>query len=825
MKGIWAAVVATLVLLVASWGWLQQNTADARGAARAMAAFTDYVRAENALHRDVLSARSGTLRNYDPIVRELAVMHGAVARLRDAPGEDFRREAEVLAALAAAEEALVERFKSTDALLTNSLAYFTRLTGEMEGVARVAPQLNGLATAVLHVSADASALNLARLDEAIARFDPPPGEEQHVAALVAHARQLRLLLPEMAGVLGALADLGSGRDVEAVRASLLARQATLAARGDVGRMLLYAVALVLVGLLAWAGVQLRARIRALRRRAGIEHVVAKISMRFLRTPSWRMEESLTLALQELALCFGARRATFVVVGAPRPIISCSDGAPPFPPGWCDEVVALMGAAGLGDGGVLHIEDLRANGAAHRLPRAAVAAGVASWLSVARVRGGAVQAVLVLDSHRARAFRAFDADRLLALAFDALTNAVAKTALEDERQRLEAHLQHAKRIETVGVFASGIAHNFNNIIGAIAGHAEMAATEAGSEERLAGHVHAIQVAAERARQLVDQVLGFGRRSESARRPVAVADLVEETVSLLATSLPATVAVEVCLPDEPLVVEAEPAQLQQVLLNLCRNAADAVDGDGRVTLGARAATAGDGACAPDGLPPGRYVVIVVEDDGRGMDETTLARIFEPFFTTRRDGNGLGLATALEVARAHRGGIEVASTPGEGSRFSVWLPAAAADVLPAPGGAGGGEGRGAGETVMLVEADGERRLGLEDVLAALGYEPVGFGDLEAAAAAARASPARFDAAVVCGGRAAGGIAALCEAVPGLPVILSAPASDAWTTERLTRAGIAALIPYPPTSMQLADALAARLRGRTIAAGPAIGGDRRAG
>src|SRR5262249_846028 len=136
--------------------------------------------------------------------------------------------------------------------------------------------------------------------------------------------------------------------------------------------------------------------------------------------------------------------------------------------------------------------------------------------------------------------------------------------------------------------------------------------------------------------------------------------------------------------------------------------------------------------------------ISDTGRGMDEATLSRIFEPFFTTRSSGNGLGLATVIEIVREHGGGIHVSSTPGEGSRFEIWLPCVATSgpmpELDAPVIADG-----QGETVLMVACDGARLLRDEEMLAALGYEPVGFKSAEAALAACQIKPQRFDCLIV--------------------------------------------------------------------------------
>jgi CheY-like chemotaxis protein len=198
--------------------------------------------------------------------------------------------------------------------------------------------------------------------------------------------------------------------------------------------------------------------------------------------------------------------------------------------------------------------------------------------------------------------------------------------------------------------------------------------------------------------------------------------------------------------------------------------------------------------------------VSDTGLGMDEMTLEHIFEPFFTTRLAGTGLGLATVREIVREHGGAMNVWSTPGVGSRFEVWLPCITLAAPPRDEISTLPLGR--GETVLVVDDAGERVLADEEMLAALGYEPVGFTRAGDALAACRAMPDRFDALLVghiaFAGSALDLAVALHESVPDVPILLAAASADEIGVDALVAAGISEVVHRPFASAELASALA---------------------
>ena len=509
---------------------------------------------------------------------------------------------------------------------------------------------------------------------------------------------------------------------------------------------------------------------------------------------------------------GAERGYVVLDESPtRTNTWCAEGAA-YPPGWPEQALALSARLGAAGPDIVIVPNVAA------LPRGEVkdalaAAGVRVWACVPLIRPGRVQGILGFDALAPRQLKAAWDEAfplpVVRLAGDAVANAIEREFLERDRTRLATRLERARRMQMVGSLASGIAHNFNNIIGAILGYSEMAEPELAPGSKPAQHVDEIRRAAERGRDLIDRILTFGRRRTGRVQLIKLGALLAESGSLLRAALPAGVELVIEEVAADIAVSGEPAQLQQVILNLCANAAQAMDGHGRVRL-----TAGqkDVLSRPrlshGELSPGRYVWLAVDDTGPGFDEAVARRLFEPFFTTRVAGTGLGLATVREIVRDHDGAIDVQSRPGQGSRFEVWLPAAAAegsmDIGPAVP-------LGRGETVLVVESEREQRLSDEEMLAALGYEPVGFERPADAIAASRSAPDRFDVILVSHAlQSSAGFdwaCALHQASPRQPIVLVTASADVGV-DVLAETGIVEVLRRPLGSAELAAALARCLR-----------------
>jgi PAS domain S-box-containing protein len=244
----------------------------------------------------------------------------------------------------------------------------------------------------------------------------------------------------------------------------------------------------------------------------------------------------------------------------------------------------------------------------------------------------------------------------------------------ERKTAEEALRRAAKEESLSVLAGGVAHDFNNLLAAILGHASLALKQLPEASPARRHVEKAANAVERAADLTRQMLAYSGRGHFVVRPTDVNALVRENLPLLEVALPKSVRLEAQLdPDLPS-VDADVGQIQQVLMNLVINAAEAIgERGGRVTVatGVMAVSASDESlwrASGQPLAPGRYVLLEVGDDGRGMDKQTVDRIFEPFFTTKFTGRGLGLAAVLGVVRGHRGALSVESAPGRGTVFRI-------------------------------------------------------------------------------------------------------------------------------------------------------------
>jgi signal transduction histidine kinase len=395
-----------------------------------------------------------------------------------------------------------------------------------------------------------------------------------------------------------------------------------------------------------------------------------------------------------------------------------------------------------------------------------------------------------------------------------TDITDRKRAEEEVRTIERKLRQAQRLEAMGTLAGGIAHDFNNILGAILGNGEMALRDAPKGSRLARDLDTIMVAGERGRALVERVLTFSRSAVSERLPVHVEGVVREALAMVSANLPSSVTMHAKLHAGRAAVLGDATQVHQVVVNLATNAIQAMPAGGtlRIELAAerveqpRAATIG-------GCGAGEYVVLTVADAGVGIAPEIVDRIFDPFFTTKEVGTGTGLGLSLVhgIVTDLGGAIDVATAPGAGTTFTVYLPRSgdAAQIseeeesaLP----------RGDGQRVLIVDDEEPLVQVATRALVDLGYAPIGFTSSAAALEAFRADPERFDALITDERMPEMSGSALIREVrstrSSMPVVLMTGYLEATAGEAPLAMGVDEVLKKPLLARDLATSLARVLR-----------------
>jgi len=784
---------------------------------------------EAALHRDVLRARDGLLRDYDPLVRSVDGLRLAALALQELGGDtgvggspDLALPVRSLRTAVDAQETLVERFKSSNALLQNSLSYFShagpQLNGAEPGVSPVVGVLAGDMLRFIGNPRGGNAASATASLDRLARLSSGPD----IAAFVAHGRLIVATLPAVDDLVATLLASPIGNRARAVQDLYLERHGAALARANQFRLMLYAAALALAAYLVYLFLRLRANAQSLRTRLRFENLIADVSTQFINLPRERITDGIQQALARLAGHAAVDRAYLLRCDPEGRRVerahlwSLRDLARSRAA--VDEVLTTTLRWTLGAyrrQRCIHVPSVAA------MPPSAERAAlkerdVRSWLCVPLWRAGTPLGLLGFETVRREQCWTDDDIALFRTAGEIFVNALERKRAEDENEALDGRLRRAQRLEAIGTLTGGIAHNFNNILGAILGYSEMALGKLAADSRPWRYVSEVRQAGLRAKGVVDQMLAFSRRVERVRAAVRMGDVVDEAVQLLRASLPATVPIRVRAEATDAAVRGDATQLQQVVMNLCTNAAHAMDHRGTIDVGLDTVEVAQERPLSHGtLAAGRYVRLTVADTGYGMNPATQEHIFEPFFTTRPPsaGTGLGLATVHGIVADHGGAIDVRSRPGAGSRFRAYfaaMKAGAAETeeaaVPTP--------YGHGETVLLVEDDRPLMLLGEEMLAALGYEPIGFASSAQALAAFRDDPARFDLLLtdeIMPEISGTDLAAAAHRIrPEMPIILVTGHGGPAGAERLQAAGIRELLRKPLLSADLARALARHLPAR---------------
>jgi len=382
--------------------------------------------------------------------------------------------------------------------------------------------------------------------------------------------------------------------------------------------------------------------------------------------------------------------------------------------------------------------------------------------------------------------------------------------EQLQKQLEAQLRQSQKLDSLGTLAGGIAHDFNNILGAIISFAEVARMDNPDNAELQVNLGEVLKASRRATHLVGQILSFSRQQTVERKPLQLAPVVKEAGKLLRATLPASIDLRLTAAENLPDVLADLNQIHQVIVNLCTNAGQAMQGrQGRLSLVLQAATwpEAGGKLNPE-LPAGNYVRLTVSDTGQGMDAATVERSFDPFFTTQPpgQGTGLGLSVVHGIIKEHGGVIAVESQPGSGTTVTIYLPALPAAELcematcPAvpPG---------ARQRVLFVDDEVPLAEVARKMIELMGYQPRVFSEAAAAWQAVQTAPEAFDLLIT--DLAMPGMTGLELAQnvlrlrPDLPVILMTGNSGSLTLAEVQALGIRQLLSKPLNFQMLALAI----------------------
>jgi len=325
------------------------------------------------------------------------------------------------------------------------------------------------------------------------------------------------------------------------------------------------------------------------------------------------------------------------------------------------------------------------------------------------------------------------------------NITAQRQADEVRTRLETRLNQSQKMEALGSLAGGVAHEFNNMLGAIMGYTELAMMELGSHHGTNAKLEQVLKASQRAKEIIQQILTFSRRQELKREILDLQRVVHDALKAIRPTLPSNVELQVEIGADCPPVYGNATQLHQALTNLCTNACHAMpESGGRILLTQKILTQNkDVTGSRLALPEGRYTVLSVNDNGQGMDAATLERVFEPFFTTKGPGkgSGLGMAVVHGIMKSHDGAVSIQSEQGKGTTVYLYFPvpsAAAAekssvDQPPTPAGHG--------ERILLVDDESTLVMIGTKILQHLGYKVTGFTSAKEALATFTRQPDAFD------------------------------------------------------------------------------------
>ena len=388
--------------------------------------------------------------------------------------------------------------------------------------------------------------------------------------------------------------------------------------------------------------------------------------------------------------------------------------------------------------------------------------------------------------------------------------------EMERRRLEQELESVHRAEALGFLAASVAHDFNNVLTAIVGYAELAKKSLLQDSTGAANLSRLLSASERARLLVRKVLTFDANRSVNYQPLTIEPIVREVCQQIHATLPSTVVLSIEGLNEPASILGDATEVHQVVMNLCSNAIHAMPGGGALDIRLELVDVQNPRDLALGrLAAGQWVRVVISDTGVGMVPEQIKTVFEPFYTTRQagQGTGIGMTVVRNILMRMNGALEVESQRDIGTRMSLYWPRVSTpSVEPRQSQTEGG-----GETILIVDDEAELVALAEETLASMGYEPVGFSDARAAQEAFRRDPGRFDAVLTDERMQPLRGLDLAESIraiePSVPVILMTGHRDAQIDAGAQKVGIAEILDKPLRAETLRAALTRQLARKRLA------------